>query len=60
MNVRVWRGLQQGAAGGGGRRQVKGGPRGSGLAVGGSESPKVSEPGSGTSRKRFHRLYGAR
>lgn len=60
MNIRVWSGLQQGAAGGGGRRQIKGAPRGSGLAVGSSESPKVSEPGSDTSRKRFHRLYGAR
>ena len=60
MNFRVWSGLQQGAAGGGGRRQIKGTPRGSGPAVGSSESPKVSEPGSDTSRKRFHRLYGAR
>lgn len=60
MNSRVWTGPQPGAAGGGGRRQTKGGPRGSGLAVSSGESPKVLEHRGYTSGKRSRRLSAAR
>ena len=40
-------------AGRGGRRQTKGGPHGSGLAVGNSESLKVSEHRSDTAGRSF-------
>ena len=60
MNIRVWTGPQPGGAGGGGRRQTKGGPRGSGLAVGSGESPKVSEHWGCTRGKRSRQLSAAR